>query len=336
MGSLFDATVTAIVGTDRDLDERLIQGLSDATRSQAQWFRTQFASCPPARRRDLFQRMVDLSEQRFEIDFSSLFRACLDDEDAVVRRLCIEGLWEDTRPGLARRLIARLRDDNDLEVRAAAASALGRFVFMAECDEIDAALGARIRAALESVIMEGADIEVMRRAIESIAYINDARTRAIIEDAYKHESQRMRESAVFAMGRNADTHWRETILLELRAALPAMRYEAARAAGEMMLRSAVIPVIELVEDPDAEVRAMAVWALGQIGGKRARAVIERLVKGSDEALAAAAEEALAEIEFTSASMDLFVYNVSEDDGSSEGEDEEDASEDWDGDALRLP
>lgn len=340
MTSLFDQTVEAIVSSDRRLDERLIQGLSDASRDQADWFRCQIARCSAARRQDLFRSMVDLAERRFEMDFVLLFRASLDDEDPIVRRLCIEGLWEDVRPDLARRLVERLVEDGDAGVRAAAASALGRFVFMAECDEIDADLGARIRVALEGVIMQGGDIDVVRRAVESIAYINDARTRAIIEDAYEHESQPMRESAVFAMGRSADTYWSDTVMQELRAASSAMRYEAARAAGEMMLRSAVTPLIELVDDPDAEVRAMAVWALGQIGGKRARAVIERLLKGPDEALAAAAEDALNELEFASGRMEMFVHEVSEDDAllMDEYEDavEEDSTDDWDGDALRLP
>lgn len=343
MASLFEQTVHEIVGSDCDLDDRLIEGLSDPSRSEAKWFGAQIQGCAPARRRDLIQRMVAITERRFEVDFCWLFRACLEDDDPVVRRLSIEGLWEDARPDLARRLVARLLEDADVGVRTAAATALGRFVFMAECEEIDAELAARIRAALESVIGENGDVDLVRRAVESIAFVNDAKTRAIIEDAYAHESQRMRESAVFAMGRSADAYWSDMVLFELRAVSPAMRYEAARAAGEMMLRAAVLPVIELVEDPDSEVRAMAVWALGQIGGKQARAVIERLVKSNDEAMAVAAEEALSELEFVQSGLEMFVHEVSDEEAlyaddldGVDDEDVEDITDEWDGDALRLP
>ena len=346
MVSLFENAVEELVRKQDELDERLIEGLSDASRSQARWFGAQIRGCSSAWRRDLVQRMVTMVERRFEMDFGTLFRACLDADDPEVRRLAIEGLWEDTRPDLARRLVARLAGDKDVRVRTAAASALGRFVFMAECDELDAELSARIRQALENVIMEGGDVDLTRHALESVAYINDGKIRAMIEDAYEHESQRMRESAVFAMGRSADTYWSDTILLELRAPSPAMRYEAVRAAGEMMLRNAVSLVIELVDDSDAEVRIMAVWALGQIGGKQARTVIERLIKSEDEAMVMAAEEALSELEFAKGGMELFVHEVSDetdlypDDYDDVIEDDEDAVDDvtdeWDGDALRLP
>jgi len=156
------------------------------------------------------------------------------------------------------------------------------------------------------------------------------------------EAQRMRESAVFAMGRSADVYWGDTVMLELRAASPAMRYEAARAAGEIMHRPAVAPLIQLVDDPDAEVRNMAVWALGQIGGKQARAVIERLLGGPDEALAEAAEAALHELEFANGVMEMFVHELDEEDGVMldgspfDDEDDDPPDDDWDGDALRLP
>jgi HEAT repeat protein len=342
MVSLFDQTVEMIVGSDADLSDRLVQGLSDAGRRQAEGFGARVTACPATRRQDLFRRMVDLSERRFEMDFVWLFRACLDDEDATVRRLCIEGLWEDERPDLARRFLDHLLYDEDVSVRAAAATALGRFVYRAECFELDPTLGARIRVALEGVIVQGEDVEVVRRAVESMAFINDARTRAIIEDAYQHEAERMRQSAVFAMGRNADAYWSDTVMMELRSTSAAMRYEAARAAGEIAHRSAVAPLIELVDDPDADVRSMAVWALGQIGGKRARAVIEALLHGPDEDLATAAEDALQELEFASATMEMFVHELAEDDDlvsdgyASIDEDDDEFDDEWEGDALRLP
>ena len=45
----------------------------------------------------------------------------------------------------------------------------------------------------------------------------------------------MRQSALFAMGRTADSRWAKVVLSELESHEPAMRFEAAQAAGEMGL-----------------------------------------------------------------------------------------------------
>jgi len=62
--------------------------------------------------------------------------------------------------------------------------------------------------------------------------------REIIEAAYYHEDQRMRTSAVFAMGRSADPYWSDLVINELQSSRPEMRYEAAMASGELELAAA--------------------------------------------------------------------------------------------------
>jgi hypothetical protein len=56
---------------------------------------------------------------------------------------------------------------------------------------------------------------------------------------------------------------------------------------------------------------MAVWALGQIGGDRARKLLTDIAKGDDEQLAEAATEALEEMGWMHDSvreMPLFVFD----------------------------
>ena len=53
---------------------------------------------------------------------------------------------------------------------------------------------------------------------------------------------------------------------------------------------------------------MAVWALGQIGGKRAREALRECCDCDDEALQAATEDALAELEVNDTRLDLFASN----------------------------
>jgi HEAT repeat protein len=121
----------------------------------------------------------------------------------------------------------------------------------------------------------------------------------------------MRVSAVFAMGSSADEQWIDTVISELEAQSPAMRYEAARAAGELEARNAVPTLARLLDDPDTEVQGMAVWALGQIGGGRAKKLLNEIASGDDGSLAEAAVEALEEMTWMHDSerdMPLFVFD----------------------------
>ena len=93
-----------------------------------------------------------------------------------------------------------------------------------------------------------------RRAVESISYINDDPVRRIIDRAYSDSDPHMRESAVFAMGRSADIIWADTVLAELQSKSPAMRYEAARATGELQLKRAVPALTKMAEEDDPDLQ----------------------------------------------------------------------------------
>lgn len=305
--------------------------LSGPSREEADLFVSRLAAEQGERKRLLFERMVRSSEADFQLDYHDLFRPFLGDADPLVRRYAVEGLWEYDRADLVAPLLALLGGDPDVMVRAAAALSLGRYLFLGECEELDERLTRRIEGALR-VAAEDADedVEVRRRAVESLAYINEETwVHRLIDAAYTHPDTRMRESAVFAMGRNAEMIWAEMILEELHSEHAAMRYEAARASGELELQRAVERLIELLDDVDAEVQDMAIWALGQIGGRRARAALEACVAHGSEALAAAAAEALDEMEFASRPMELFVHEAGEELPPDEGEDLYDALTDED-------
>jgi len=310
MISDFDLALRELAEEDKPLTRRVLVNLSGPSRAECSAFATAWKEISVERKREIMARMVELAEESFELDYVPLFRGCLTDGDPVVRRYAVEGLWEDERPDLVGPLVKLLSSDPDAGVRAAAAMSLGRFVYLAECDELDQRYGTTIREALERTINSpGEDMEVVRRAIESIAFINDDRARRFIDRAYDHDDERMRQSAVFAMGRSADVFWADTVLAELSAGSPGMRYEAARACGELQLRRAVPQLVKLVQDSDREVQGMAVWSLGQIGGRRARMILEHLAGGEDEVLAAGALEALDEMEFAIRPMDLMVHDA---------------------------
>lgn len=310
----FQAALEELASLKGEVGPGLIVRISGAGPEDIAWFRERFPRVPDAQRTALLAGMVESAEADFELQFTELYRVALDDVLPEVRRLAIEGLWEDERLDLIRILIALLESDPSDMVRAAAASSLGRYIYMAECDELDSTRGARVREALEHA-HASQSLEVARRALESLAFINaDAITR-LIDAAYAHADPLMRQSAVFAMGRSADRFWSETVLAELHSDEAAMRFEAARASGEIRLTRAVPMLARLISgDRDAEVQAMAVWAMGEIGGKRARQLLERLVEGEDEALSLAAEEALEGLGFANPEFDMFIFEPEDEEG----------------------
>ncbi|NIO71145.1 MAG: hypothetical protein GTN71_19460 [Anaerolineae bacterium] len=286
-----------------------LYGLSDLTRAEAQLFQEVWSLIDAGRRRWIIQSLVDIAEASFEVNFNPIFRLCLNDEDEMVRSRAIEGLWEDEDLTLAGLLVRLLRDDPSESVRAAAATSLGRFVLLGELEKIEAAPAMMVEDALLGAIYDPHEtLEVRRRAVESIAYSGQAQVRDIIEMAYCDDEEKMRISAVFAMGRSADPLWREMVIAELDNPNPEMRYEAARACGELEASAALSALIDLIEaDPDPEVQEMAIWALGRIGGKEARRVLEACCESEDEALRQAAEEALDELDFLGGHLDLLLF-----------------------------
>ncbi len=258
-----------------------------------------------ARRRQIIRTMVEIAEANFEVDFNSIFRLALQDEDEEVRAYAIDGLWEDEDPTLIDPLLDLLSTDPSIMVRAGAATGLGRFALLAELEELEEKQGRRIVKALREVIEDPHEaLEVRRRAVEAISFSGEEGIEEIILEAYRHPAEKMRISAIFSMGRSADPDWGNSIITELDSANPEMRFEAARACGELELKQAVPWLIRLILDLDREVQQAAIYALGRIGGQEARRALQLCCESDDEVIAAAADEALDELEFASGIFDF--------------------------------
>jgi len=255
--------------------------------------------------------LIELTESSFLVDFRTVFRLCLDDEDGEVRALAINGLWEDRDRHLVSLLIRLLGEDPVPEVRAAAAMALGNSVLRGELENW--AQATRVREALFETLASSRELlEVRRRILESLAYASDERVPALIEAAYCDEEAKTRVSALFAMGRSADPRWGPIVLQELHSSDPEMRYEATRACGELQLVQAVPILKELSHDPDQEVQESAIWSLGQIGGPQARRTLEACYEQADESIREAIEEALADLSLSDESFGLAYHELLDD------------------------
>jgi HEAT repeat protein len=279
--------------------------VSALSRREMELFADRWSLISVARRRQITRTLVEIAESSFEVDFNSIFRLGLEDEDAEVRAHAIDGLWEDENPALADSLLRMLSTDPSVMVRAAAATGLGRFVLLAELQELEEESGRRIVKALREVIEQPDEaLEVRRRAVEAISFSGEEGIKEVIHGAYHHPAEKMRISAIFSMGRSADPDWGPTIIMELESRNPEVRFEAARACGELELKEAVPGLIRLILDLDTEVQQAAIYALGQIGGEEARRALQLCCESDDEVIAAAADEALEELQFASGIFDI--------------------------------
>lgn len=282
---------------DQPLASSWLYALSGAPQRSLEPLAAAWPQIAPQRRQEIARTLVEMGEASFEVDFNAVFRLVLADPDAEVRRDAVEGLWEDEDPALIRRFLSMLRQDPAATVRESAAVALGRFLLLAELEEIDQQTVPEIAGPLLEKFHDlHEDPAVRRRALESVAYWGDERAREAVEEAYHAPQPEMRQSAVFAMGRSADPCWRGTVVMELSNPLSAMRYEAAVATGELEVKQGVPKLAELVMDPDREVQEAALWALGRIGGDKARKVLQACVQQADPILVQSATEALEELE----------------------------------------
>lgn len=272
--------------------------LSDLGSEDRATLREVWPTLPLDRRRRIADALVVIIEDNIDFDFRHVFLTALEDVDPHVRRSAIEGLVEDTSSLLMGRLIKMLRNDPDEDVREATATALGRFTYLAECNKLNGHADPLRSALMESANDKAEESDVRRRAVESLGYLHgDDDVKQLVADQYR-QSGRHAESAVLAMGRSMDNQWSPIVLHELRSERPAMRYEAAHAAGEMTLEDALPQLARMVDDNDTEVRLAAIWALGQIGGKPAAEALNQVLQNGDPAMKEAAQEALQEIAFS--------------------------------------
>ncbi len=293
----FDRQVAALA--ESDIRPAGLQFLSDLTREQQGQLRLAWGTLPDERRRQIMHELVELAELSLEMNFTRVFLVALDDEDEAVRAEAIEGLWEDESLVLLRRLVHFLEHDSSEVVQTATLRALARYALLAALGKLEPEWTDRLRELLLRVAEDrSAALELRRRAIEAVAvYPDDEAVQAVIADAYADARLRMRASALYAMGRNLDLRWLEPVLRELESREPMLRFEAARASGELGSQRAVAPLLNLLSDPDREAQLAAVAALGKLGGRTAGTALRKLLQSDDEVLREAAEDALDELNF---------------------------------------
>ena len=259
-------------------------------------FKSIWSGLTSDRRHDVVPRLVELAENNVELNFDAIFKVALNDSDPEIRRKSIEGLWENEETSLIAPLLNLLANDGSDSVRAAAAGALGRYTLMAEHGKLRPQRTDIIKESLLKVAADTSIIdEVRRRALEAVAPLSVPEVSSAIEAAYRGQNQRLKASALYAMGRNCDTAWMPFLISELGSADPELRFESAAALGELGEQDAVPALLEISNDADSEVRTAVIQALGKIGGTKAKEYLQGLLENRAPPIREAARHALDEL-----------------------------------------
>jgi len=271
--------------------------LSQLTETELTDFRHVFSEMTADRRYHLLARLEELAQDNIELNFDIIFKSALSDPDSRVRKQAIESLWENEDTALIRTYAGLMERDTAVEVKAAAATALGKYTLLVEMEEIDGGYREFLSQTLLKTFNDASgNIEVRRRALEAAAPLTIPAVQDAIRHAYDSRDERLTVSAIFSMGRTCNEAWLPVLYKELKSPDAEIRYEAAGAIGQIGSENSVHHLNEILYDPDVEVRQAAIQALGEIGGKEAKQYLTKIAEDADETIREAVQAALAELQ----------------------------------------
>ena len=249
-------------------------------------------------RRLVITKLIELCDDNVGLDFTAVFIIGIDDYDDDVREQAAKGLWECEDRSIVRPLLDLVKNDPSPNVRAVACTSLGRFTAMFQDGKLNIRDEERIRKILIDVIdRPGEELEVRRRAIESLGRISSYEVEDIIRDAYESEIPELKQSSIYAMGQSSNVMWLSIVLQEMETDVPSIRYEAVIAAGLLGDETTVPYLISILDDYEIDVLIAAISSLGLIGGELAGRALQKCLGSGDDVIEEAVNEALQQIEF---------------------------------------
>ncbi len=336
----FDMVIKALLDESKPFPPTYLHRFSDINQHDLNELRKIWLEVNPARRQALLEDLEDLAETDTLVSFDDLAIFALQDPDPLARTTAVRLLWEDQDLKLVPIFTRMMNTDPEAAVRAAAASALGLFIYLGELEEIPTEVLKELEESLLAAATGPDEPVVRRRAIEALGYSSREEVPALIQAGFESTDPDWLSSVLFAMGRSADPRWETAIMKSFDHPDVPVRVEAIRAAGQLELAAARLPLMDLLDDLeelDDEIMAAAIWSLSQIGGEGVRERLEELADATeDEDEAEYISLALDNLSFTE---DFGVFEMFDFDPDSEDADEldgliSDEDEDEDGGTSR--
>lgn len=297
--------VDALFDVDKPFNPRHLYRFSDMEPPEIAELAKSWPQVPAWRRLAIMEDIEKLGEADSLLSFDAMCVYCLKDEDANIRELALRSLWEYDLPEVVPTMLVMLQSDGAANVRAAAAAALGKYVYLGELEELSETTLHEVEDRLIEIVKGSDAIDVRRRALESLGFSSRKEVPGLIEKAYNSGNETWLVSSLYAMGRSLNQKWGARLIMMLDSDSSDVRTEAAQALGELELKEARPRLLELLQDDNEEVRLAAVWSLSQIGGEGIQAALEALYElAEDDEEAEFISSALENLAFTEEMSDL--------------------------------
>ena len=294
--------INALIDESKPFPPALLYTFSDLNADDIRILKAAWPSLPLMRRRTLLEDLIDMAERDNLMMFEEVGKVALEDDDADVLVSAIDLLFQAEDSRLIPTFLRLLQNASLNErVRAAAANALGPYIYLGEVEKIRPELLQNIVEVLLNVYANDLSDLVRRRVLESLGYSSHAAVPELLRAAYFRPEVAWQESAMFAMGKSADDQWQSFVLANLEHENLKVRLQAIHAAGELTLYAARQTLLRMLnqEYKNEELRHELVWALSQIGGEGIEAAFYRLMdRIDDEEELTLIEDALDELNFT--------------------------------------
>lgn len=297
----FQPVLDSLLNEKKEFPRKYLQQFSDMGTLELKTLLDVWQRVGPSRKLTLLEGLETLAESDTLVNFDDLAKALLADPDSVVRGRAIRLLSECEDVKLIPTFINILNTDSDAQTRAEAATVLNIFVDLGELEEIPEDLAHQVEDTLLAVANGQDEIRVRRRALESLGYSSRPEVQMLIESAFRREDPAWKASALFAMGRSADSRWDNEIIQSLLNDNQNVQDAAILAAGELSIKDANPILLKLLTDAaeEGEVTNSLIWSLSQIGGEDVRVYIENLLdQTEDDEQIEFLEEALENLSFT--------------------------------------
>lgn len=298
----FNDVLEALIDENSPFFPALTHRFSDLENDDINQLKKIWDKVPVWRKQSLLEDIEELGESDYTLSFENFSLFALDDDDPKVRQIAIRSLWDYDNRTAMKRFMYMLENDPDTQVKAAAALALGKFIYLGEIEEIPESIFKNIENLLLKTLNSEADTIIRRRALEAMGFSSRKEIIKHIQNAFESDSVEWKSSALFAMGRSADERWIPQIKSMLTHDNDEIRYEATRSAGELEAKICTSDLIQLLDDDDKDISSAAIWSLSQIGGEGVQEILEkRLEEAENDDDAAYIESALENLEFTDSS-----------------------------------
>ncbi len=315
---LFNDIITALCDEQKPFPPQYLHRFTDLHGEELESLKNIWHVISKTRKTNLLVDLIDLAAAETLVCFDEIGKIAVYDPETTTRILGVHLLAISEDFHIIPVLINLMKNDPDVEMRASATRALGRFVYMGEVEDISEEKYGTIMDALLEVMDKNEEPLVQRKALESAGYSSRKEISKLIDQANKDPDPEWKVSAVIAMGLSADEKWSSEILKCISSPAPDLQTAAITAAGELELRDAQKPILGLLQAgiDDFDTRSAAINALARIGGEGVRDTLEELLeKAEDEDEALLIENALDELEFTESfpTDKMFEFDIQDED-----------------------